>query len=87
LAENALEKPNDHISSHDNDSILKNIECHHVYEEDELVVYIPVPKHGKSRDLSLTPIYIMAINTIIGYYQITQAIKGAVWSWINQYYD
>ena len=40
-------------------------EVYEVYEEDQEVSYmIPVPKTGKSRDLSLTPITIMVVNTI-----------------------
>ena len=43
----------------------ENVEIYEVYEEDQEVSYmIPMPKNGKVRDLSLTPITIMVVNTI-----------------------
>ena len=42
-----------------------DVEVYEVYEEDQEVSYmIPMPKTGKPRDMSLTPITIMVVNTI-----------------------
>ena len=53
------------LNTNDAEGIPNDIECHAVYPEDEEVCYmVPVPKNGKPRDLSLTPISIMVIETI-----------------------
>ena len=56
---------NDHDSNNDDVMVPENIECHNTYHEDKEISYmIPTPKSGQPRDLSLTPISIMVIDTI-----------------------
>ena len=59
---------NTHNSPHADtvdDTVPTDIECHNIEDEDFDIYYqVPVPKNGKPRDLSLTPITIAVMDTI-----------------------
>ena len=50
----------------------------HEDDDYEVSYMIPVPKNGTPKDLSLTPISIMVVDTIHRVIAVTQTTKGTV---------